>query len=259
MWDVTMSRVRSFLDSRGFVEVRTPLLVDHPGMEPNLDPFAVDVHVLGGGKKRMGLITSPEYSMKKLVGAGIEKVYTMTQTFRNFESGSLNIPEFMMLEWYAPGDYEELMAETEELLQYVLEDKAPWKRIQHQNAKMDAFGDPHVEEEKFFVTQYPTAEASLARHSKNGAYAERFEAFARGMEMCNGFCELTDAVEQRARFKNEQEERRAAGKEVFPIDEELLEAISKIKGPVYGNALGVDRLIMLKYGIHNIKDIQLFP
>jgi len=70
---------------------------------------------------------------------------------------------------------------------------------------------------------------------------------------------LIDAKEQRIRFEQEQEERRKMGKRVFGIDEELLESLAKINRPVCGNALGVDRLVMLKYGVGDINDIHIFP
>lgn len=251
MRDTVIGRVRAFFDSRGFTEFQTPLLVETPGMEPNLDPLEVNE---GGA-----LITSPEYSMKKLLGSGFERIYTVTPVFRGKESGRHNLPEFTMLEWYASGTYEDLIDETETLFQYVLEDPVKWPRIPHEEARVDEHGDPHVSERHFFVTEYPVQEAALAKIAKNGEYAERFEAFANGLELCNGFAELTDPIEQRKRFKQEQEERRRLGKTVFPIDEELLRALGNIKSPVYGNALGIDRLVMLKYGVSDINDIQLFP
>lgn len=261
MRDTVTNRVRAFFTQRGFEEFQTPLLVQTPGMEPNLDPFEVEVHATNPSRNiNAGLITSPEYSMKKLLGAGLEKIFTITPVFRNQEAtGGHNLPEFSMLEWYAPGSYEDLMNETEELLKYVLEDQADWKQVAHKNAAVDEFGDPHVEAKRFFVTEYPVQEASLAKISKDGLYAERFEAFGDGMELCNGFAELTDAQEQRKRFEAEQEQRKQLGKTIFPIDEDLLEALNKIKKPVYGNALGIDRLIMLKYGVRDINEIQLFP
>ena len=253
MWQDVENRVHAFFQERGFTHVRTPLLVASPGMEPNLDPIEAEVN----GQKR-ALITSPEYSMKKLVGAGLDRVYTITPTFRNHESGKQNRPEFMMLEWYGPGGYEDLMAETEYLLQFVLEDEASWPRLTYAQANVDEHGDPHTDATRFFVTQYPTDQAALAKWSEDKTYAQRFEAFVDGMELCNGFAELTDAREQRKRFEQEQEQRRAAGKTVFPIDEDLLRALDSIERPVYGNALGLDRLVMLKYGVHDIHDIQLF-
>ena len=253
LWDSVLAEVRQFFVSRGFTEFQTPLLVASPGMELNLDP--IETHVNGALR---GLITSPEYSMKKLLGAGFEKIFTITPVFRNNESGTLNTPEFLMLEWYGIGDFTDLQNETEQLLQAVLLDPTPWKRVAHKDAQVDEHGDPHIAEKRFFVTNYPAKEASLARLTKDGETAERFEAFGDGMELCNGFRELTDPVEQRKRFEAEQEERCAAGKTVFPIDEDLLTALGNIKTPVYGNALGLDRLVMLKYGVGDIRDIQLF-
>jgi elongation factor P--(R)-beta-lysine ligase len=252
MWDDVEKRIHAFFSSRDFEHFRTPLIVNSPGMEPNLDPFEID-----GGR---GLITSPEYSMKKLLGAGFEKIYTITSTFRNNEPKNLhNIPEFVMLEWYSPGSYEDLMSQTQELLKFVLEDSASWPRFKYQEANMDEHGDPHVERDRFFVTHYPTEQAALANISSDGGFAERFEAFADGFELCNGFSELIDSTEQRKRFEKEQEDRRGLGKTVFPIDEELLNALDGVRSPVYGNALGVDRLVMLKYGVKDINDTQLFP
>lgn len=254
MWQDVETKIHAFFQARGFVHVRAPLVVCSPGMEPNLDPLEVSVN-----GERHALITSPEYAMKKLMGAGLEKIYTLTPVFRNFESGKHNTPEFTMLEWYASGTYEDLVKETEELLKFVLEDRSDWSHLTYDQAAVDEFGDPHTDAKRIFVTHYPKEQASLARLSNDGTYAERFEAFGNGMELCNGFCELLDPVEQRQRFVNEQEERRHLGKTVFPIDEEFLEALGRIKGPIYGNALGVDRLVMLKYAVDDIHDIQLIP
>lgn len=253
LWQDVECKVHAFFQARGFVHVRTPLLVASPGMEPNLDPLEVSVN----GEPR-ALITSPEYAMKKLVGAGLEKIYTITPVFRNFESGRFNTPEFTMLEWYAPGDYAALMSETEELLKFVLEDRSHWSHLTYAQARVDAFGQPHTDAQRFFVTRYPVEQASLARLSDDGTYTQRFEAFGDGMELCNGFCELLDPVEQRRRLVQEQEERRHLGKTIFPIDEEFLEALGQIEGSIYGNALGVDRLVMLKYAIADIRDIHFF-
>ncbi len=260
MWQDVETQIHAFFQARGFVYVRTPLLTRHPGMEPNLDPVELSVH--GTHPRReisAALITSPEYAMKKLLGAGMEKVYTITSVFRDHEAmNQTNLIEFQMLEWYAPGDYQDLMDETEALLHDVLGDQTSWPRLTHAQAAVDQDGEPHAEAERFFVTHYPPEQASLARLSPDGAYGERFEAFGDGLELCNGFCELTDSAEQRRRFVLEQAERKALGKTIFPIDEALLRALDLIKGPVYGNALGVDRLVMLKYAERDIRDIQLF-
>jgi len=270
MWNAVKKHIRAFFDSRGFVEVDVPLLVRSPGMEPNLDPFKVEMKRPDGGSDVAGFITSPEYAMKKILGMGVPKVYTMTKVFRNFEGGSWNTPEFTMLEWYGPGDYEDCMRETEELVNGLLGSRhvksagadhvASWPRVKYGDARVDAVGDPGVfdDYERFFLTEYPVGEASLAKLSSCGGYAERFEGYVKGVELCNGFSELLDSGEQRRRFEEEQEERRASGKDVFPIDEGLLASLDRIEGARYGNALGVDRLLMLAYGVSDIRDIHYF-
>jgi lysyl-tRNA synthetase class 2 len=100
--------------------------------------------------------------------------------------------------------------------------------------------------------------ASLARLKPNGM-ADRFEAFFRGVEICNGFGELTDAAEQRRRFEQDQTERRAAGAPVYPIDERFLEDLERGMPESGGNALGVDRLLMLLVGADSIQAVMPFP
>lgn len=260
MWHTTLREVRQFFNMRGFIEIPfTPLLVTSPGMEPNLDPMEVDIHLIHPERAiKSGLITSPEYSMKRLMGAGFDKIFTITPVFRNGEAdGGQHGPEFTMLEWYAKGDYADLLKETELFLQTLLGADYKWPYITYVDAHMEN-DVPHVSANSFFITQYPKEKASLSRIHEQ-SFAERFEAYVGELELCNGFCELTDSEEQRKRFLQESEERAKMKKTIFPIDECMLEALSKIKEPIYGNALGLDRLIMVKYGIGDINSIQLFP
>lgn len=285
LWNDVQTSIHKFFINRGYLNVQTPLIVRSPGMEPNLDPIGVDVRLLDGVKHRGGLITSPEYSMKKLLGAGLEKIYTLTPVFRNVEKmGERWSVEFSMLEWYQQGkNYEACMQETEELVNSILGGTAHWPRVSYVTEFEKHFGYHPVdatpeqavkvadlfqfevmpkleaEHERFFLIEYPVAEAALAQKNPDGRSAQRFEAYVNGLEICNGFTELVDPVEQRARFEVEAEERRLAGKEVFPIDEELLNGLASVRSPSFGNALGVDRLVMLKAGVKNIDAIHLFP
>ncbi|MDQ5952240.1 MAG: elongation factor P--(R)-beta-lysine ligase [Patescibacteria group bacterium] len=291
LWNDVQSSIHKFFVDRGYLNVQTPLAVRSPGMEPNLDPVGVDVKFIDGTTHRAGLITSPEYSMKKLLGAGLEKIYTITPVFRNVEKmGERWSVEFSMLEWYQQGkNYEDCMRETEELVNFVLDgalpatDHQPWPRVSYVSEFEKYFGYhpadatpeqaakvadlfqfevmPRLEAEhsRFFLTDYPVAEAALAQKNQDGRSAQRFEAYVNGLEICNGFTELVDPIEQRARFELEAAERRLAGKEVFPIDEELLNGLASVRSPSFGNALGVDRLVMLKAGVKNIDAIHLFP
>ncbi len=259
-WTEIERDIRRFFTVRGFVEVRAPILVASPGMEPNLTPFETTLKLVHPKREStLGLITSPEYSMKKLIGSGVEKAFTITPVFRNEEgTDGRHLPEFVMLEWYAPGGFEELMDETEELLQTLLKSDAPFDRIRYENAHVDVTGTPNPQSTRFFITNFPKDQAALARVGEDGS-AERFESYVDGLELTNGFCELIDPVEQRRRFEQEAGERRAEGKTVFPIDEGLLTALSSIKEPYYGNALGLDRVLMVKYRKSDINDVQVFP
>lgn len=110
-----------------------------------------------------------------------------------------------------------------------------------------------------FLTEYPASMAALARLKPgDSSVAERVELYARGLELANGFSELTDAAEQRSRLVAEQEWRRQAGRPVYPLDERFLEAVGRMP-PSAGIAVGLDRILMLMLGAQSIADVLLFP
>ena len=110
-----------------------------------------------------------------------------------------------------------------------------------------------------FLTDYPAHEAALARANPADArFAERFELYACGVELANGFGELTDAAEQRRRFESEMDERERIYGERYPIDDDLLRALA-IMPPASGCALGFDRLVMLCLGAARIEDVIWTP
>jgi lysyl-tRNA synthetase class 2 len=111
-----------------------------------------------------------------------------------------------------------------------------------------------------FIDDYPASQAALARvREEDPPVAERFEVFVAGLELANGYHELTDATEQRRRFERDREARSRAGLSAPPIDERLLAALEAGLPSCAGVALGVDRLVMLKLGTREIADVIAFP
>jgi lysyl-tRNA synthetase class 2 len=104
--------VRAFFTARDFVDVDTPVLVNSPGLE-------VHIRAVGAAGDRY-LITSPEYQMKRLLAAGMDRIFTVCKCFRADEEGANHSTEFTMLEWYrAWQGIEDVLVDTEELVAHV--------------------------------------------------------------------------------------------------------------------------------------------
>jgi elongation factor P--(R)-beta-lysine ligase len=112
-----------------------------------------------------------------------------------------------------------------------------------------------------FITGYPESQAALARVSEVDGVrkAHRFELYVSGLELCNGYWELTDSAEQRVRFERDNEARRRAGRPEMPIDEALLAAMEAGVPDCAGVDLGLDRLLMLRLGLTDIAEVLAFP
>ncbi len=109
------------------------------------------------------------------------------------------------------------------------------------------------------LDRYPAAEAALARRTADdGRVAERFELYACGVELANGFGELTDPTEQRARFEAEMAVKADVYGERYPLDEEFLTALAAMP-PASGIALGFDRLVMLAVGAPRVEEVMWVP
>jgi elongation factor P--(R)-beta-lysine ligase len=280
--------VRRFFDAQGFVEVQTPVMVPSPGLDVHLDAFEVQ----GGdrGSPRW-LSTSPEYQMKRLLAAGLPRIYQLAPCFRRGESGERHNPEFTMLEWYrAEAGVDDVMADTERLVSTItsaavqlggrrVDLSPPFDRVTVAEAFASFAGwsteetlaaaaddedlyfrtlvervEPGIaaSDRGVFLTDFPATQASLARRRPSDArFAERFELYVAGVELCNGFGELVDPAEQRARLLADQATRRARDLPVYPIDERFLDALASVP-PSGGNALGLDRLVALACGSTDI-------
>ncbi len=293
-----LRETRAFFESRGYVEIETPLAVPSPGLDLHLDAFEVRETGVPVPRAPRYLITSPEYQMKRLLAAGHERIYQITRAFRAGERGERHNPEFTILEFYrAHSTMDAVMRDTEQLVARVtggfvalgdrrIDVRPPLPRLtvleafaRHANVPYSetlrlasedetAFYQLLVDqvepalgrlEHGVFLVDYPSTQASLARRKEDDPkLAERFELYVAGVELCNGFGELTDPREQRARLVADQKERARRGKPVYPIDERFLAALESGMPASGGNAVGLDRLVALACGTTAIDDVMAF-
>jgi len=279
--------IRRFFIDQGYLEVETPHRIPAPAPESYIDVFPSGCWFLQ---------PSPEICMKRLLAAGYEKLFQICRCWREGERGSLHHPEFTLLEWYRANiDYQALMGECEDLIRSVASylDKerkivfknreinlsGPWEKISVKEAfdrysslsaeealSRDLFDRIMVEEieprlgrtSPTFLYDYPAQRGALARLKKDDpTVAERFELYMGGLELANAFSELVDPVEQRERFRLENECRRSMGKAVYPMPERFLEELGEMS-PSAGIALGVDRLVMAFLNAETIGDVVAF-
>jgi lysyl-tRNA synthetase class 2 len=279
--------VRIFFESRGFLEVETPLRIPANAPEEYIDPCrSGDLY----------LQTSPELCMKRLLCRGHDRLFQISRCWRNEERGSRHIPEFTMLEWYrAHSDYEQLMTDCEQLLLHVSTSCFKINTVNYASRHIvlseafarisvrDAFKEytdvnledavkdgsfdevmvtqiepALVQEKPVLLVDYPIQMAALARPKPGDtSFAERFELYAGGLELANGFSELNDPVEQRERFMEANRIRVKNGLSALPIPEPFLGDLAGMP-PSAGIALGIDRLVMLFADTTRIDDVVAF-
>lgn len=278
--------VREFFQTAGYLEVETPVRIPTP---------APEAHIEASPAGEWFLQTSPELCMKRLLAAGYDKIFQICACFRAGERGDRHLPEMTLLEWYtAQADYRDMMAQCEQLIKYVvnclgpaglhyqgavIDLKSPWPRLTVAEA-FARYGSQSVsralETGRFdeilgleiepalgnsrpvFLYDYPIQCAALARRkAADPDIAERFELYVAGLELCNAFSELTDPVEQRARFEQVLDQRVADGKACYPQPETFLATLADM--PIAaGTALGIDRLVMLLADAARIDEVVSF-
>jgi lysyl-tRNA synthetase class 2 len=287
--------VRSFFAARGFIEVDTPSLVPSPGLDLHLDAVEAKggylitspeyqmkrllvagvprqfqiAHVFRRGE--IGDHHNPEFTMLEWYRAfaGIEQIMRdteelVTELVRAFgsdgrlpgEQTTVNIaPPFPRVTVAQAFARFAGVAEAE-VFRLARDDSETFFRILVERVEpgLAAAATP------VFLVDYPIEHASLARAKPSDPrVAERFELYLGGLELCNGFGELTDPEEQRQRFLRDQRARASAGKPIYPIDERFLAALAQGMPPSAGNALGIDRMLALCLGEHEIARVMAFP
>ncbi|MDX8402461.1 MAG: amino acid--tRNA ligase-related protein, partial [Mariprofundaceae bacterium] len=134
-----------------------------------------------------------------------------------------------------------------------------WKAGHYLEALFEALCEEELQQPTF-VTHYPVDISPLARRNpEDPTVTDRFELFIAGKEIANGFSELNDPDDQRARFTAQAQARAAGDLEAAPVDEDFLRALEYGMPPAAGVGIGVDRLVMMFTGHHSIRDVLLFP
>jgi lysyl-tRNA synthetase class 2 len=282
-----MAAIRFYFADKGYLEVETPNRIPAP---------APETHIEAQASGSWFLHTSPELCMKRLLSDGFERIFQICKCYRKGERGRLHLPEMTMLEWYtAEHDYRDMMQQCQDLICAVARSLGNEKVIQYQGQRIDITGDwermtvdqafeqfasepldtaiqsghfdeiigcdiaPKLGVEKpVFLFDYPAALGSLARLKPgNTRVAERFELYIAGIEICNAFSELTDPAEQQERFNAEISQRRSSGKTVYPRPDSFLQALAAMPESA-GNALGIDRLVMLFADASDIDEVVAF-
>lgn len=276
--------IRKFFMDKGYTEVETPIRLPSIIPEDHIEPFLSEDFFLQA---------SPEICMKRLLSRGHEKIFQICKTFRKNERGRLHIPEMTMLEWYHAGrNYLDLMKETEDLItklasvfntRKVLRGgketslDQPFERLSVYDAvkKYTSFSFEEVLnnfDEIFgieicprlgfgkpvFLYDFPASQASLSKLCENDInFCQRFELFISGIEICNCYTELTDSKEQEKRFNESINYRKSKNQPVSEIPFKFLKDLENMPR-ASGNALGIDRLMMILLNKSKIDDVLSF-
>jgi elongation factor P--(R)-beta-lysine ligase len=290
--------VRDFFEARAFVEVDTPAMVPSPGLDLHLDAFEVPgggylitspeyqmKRLLAGGVPRCFQVCHA--FRKGEVGQRHNPEFTLLEWYRAFAPVEAVIADTEALVRHVARALGEPGSTSLDVSGLRVALDAPFERLAVADAFArfagvapdDAIALASSDEDRFFrllveavepalariphpvfLVDYPAPFASLARLSpRDPRVAERFELYVAGVELCNGFGELTDPAEQRARLIHDQDERRRRGLPVYPLDERFLGALEEGMPPSAGNALGLDRLIAVCMGTDAIGAVTAFP
>lgn len=282
--------IRGFFSERDALEVQTPTITPAGVTDLHIESVA-----LADGRY---LRTSPEYAHKRLLSAGSGDIYELGPVFRAGERGRCHRDEFLLLEWYRIGwQWRALAEEVLELVTHIAAGQdwrvefIAWRALlaretglafetasesKLREAAPGAPDDLELPEllDWLFATRlqpslaagclsvvhdFPACQAALARLKPGRPqWAERFEVFAGSLELANGYRELTDPIEQRRRFDQDNLRRRTLGRTAMPVDHSLIQALEQGVPECSGVALGVDRLMMIALDLDDIARTRPF-
>ena len=277
--------IREYFYDRDFIEVETPVKIHAPAPEEFIESVRAE---------RDFLRPSPELAMKVMLADGFERIFQIGSCFRADEHGRRHREEFTMLEFYARGmEYREQAQFTAGFVAEAARRVLGGESVVYRGREVDLGSHEFITvEEAFrryagvstqeaerqdrfdelmvtkiepelgrgrltFLTDYPAGRASLARlRADNPAVAERWELYIEGIELAKAFGELTDAAEQKARFRAALEFRAAHGMHPYPAAVEFFAALDRGLPQSSGCAMGLDRLAMIFCDADDIGDVR---
>ncbi|QJC38521.1 elongation factor P--(R)-beta-lysine ligase [Enterobacteriaceae endosymbiont of Donacia fulgens] len=293
---IIIKKIRKFFDNKNFIEVETPILTQFENTNIYLQQFNTNF-INNKNKKKLFLITSPEFHMKRILASKINSsIYQICHSFRNGELGQYHNPEFTMLEWYHKNYHlKQLMAEIDNFFVkfgFKKLKRYSYKKIFLKYFKINPF---HISKKKLLfliekigfvknknntlitdnylqilfdlyivpklglkspvlIYNFPASQKTTETiNIKNKNIANRFEIFFKGVELGNGFHELTNYKEQKKRFNEDNNKRKLIGLPIKKVDIYFLKAIKYGISNYSGMAIGLDRFIMFllkKKSIH---------
>lgn len=280
--------LRQFLFDHDYFEADIPLL--SPKLIPESYLQVFDTKLTSPNlktKKQFFLLASPEAYLKRLLVSEKQNLFYLGKAFRNHEPlGRFHNHEFTILEWYKINyTYLDLMKEIEQMISYLaiklrsqigIDFSSPWEYLTLEQAYSKFAKNKKLNPETFekiyveslepnlgkrgkptFIYNFPDWQSPLAK-AKNG-YAERFELYINGVELINGWTELTDSKQQKLNLEKENKERIKRGLEKLPLDTDFIRALEQGMPECSGAAMGVDRLLMVLMGYKSLEKVILFP
>jgi lysyl-tRNA synthetase class 2 len=292
-----LAKLRRFFSERNVMEVETPLLCSSGITDPSIEPFTISSgttpprflqtspeyamkRLLAAHGEPMfqtarafrageaGARHNPEFSLLEWYRPGFDHHQLMDEVAELVCEclGAGSVEKFsyrqLFLQRLALDPFTASIAELEAVARQHLDagnlsgDRDLWLDLLMSHVLEPQLGKGALT----FIYDYPTSQAALARVVAVGDVnvGQRFELYVDGVELANGYCELTDAVEQRQRFTRDNALRRERGQSERPVDEYLLAALEHGLPDCSGVALGIDRLLMLAIGAADIKDVLAF-
>ncbi len=287
--------IRKYFNSKGVLEVDTPLLTPYFSHDLNISPLSLCYQ-----NKRYYLATSPEFFLKRILAKGIGDVFEISHAFRNDPITPFHNPEFLLLEWYRVGwNYLDLVKDLKELLvllshslslknDYIdqkwnilsltdvfykytkislleLFDEKKREEIARKNGYPDrdfetifhklflTYVEPYLGKEKpTVIYDYPEILGGFAKNKESDPrFTERIELYLDGIEIANGYTEITNPEEQLKRWKEYK-------KSEHPFDVDFLNYLKDGMPSCAGIALGIDRLMMFFLDKKEIGEVMPF-